>query len=629
MTTAQIFEAMTKALDAITKGNLDEAESLALGICAGVAPDSADYANAQLTLADVARNRGNYDRSRMLAEEVSVLTETLGLRTFTAKAWNSIGIGYFSTGNFTRALEYFEKAYALHEELGEEESVAVMAGNIGNVYSNIGEYAKALDYHLRALELHQRFNKLSLCANMMNSIAIVYLNTGEYTSALDFASRAFELFSELEELPNAARSTDTIANIFLHQGVYDKAIEYYERSLRLNESIGSRTGIAAELGNIGIAYATLTMNDKALEYFTKALALHEELEERTSMSRLSGNIGFLHKELGLYPEALQWFDRAMELVQQVGDKRQEGYWLVGLGHTYRGMGEDELAIEYFQKALELRREVLKSNEFISDNLVGMGAVLARQGKEAEAISCLEEGLAFARQYGEKQQEYEACRELATLYENSGNKEKAFEYFKQYHEVEKIVLSEEAKKSAERFDLMQKIAEKERARELAVRDMEIERLKAEELATELRLMKKDLEGFIERLVQKNQFIRSISTKLEEAMALTNGESRRAVYRVMELLDERAGDEEDRIVVMMQLRAVYGGFMERLKAAYPALSDGELKTCALLQMNLSSPKIAITLGISDRTVEKYRSTIRKKLGIRPQGDIVKILKEYSGD
>jgi hypothetical protein len=49
--------------------------------------------------------------------------------------------------------------------------------------------------------------------------------------------------------------------------------------------------------------------------------------------------------------------------------------------------------------------------------------------------------------------------------------------------------------------------------------------------------------IERLVRKSQFIRSISGKLEYAMSLTNGESRRAVYSVIELLDERVGDEEE--------------------------------------------------------------------------------------
>ncbi len=629
MTTEQIFDLMTKTLAAINKGELTEAETIANQVIAAVPPDSAESINARLALVDVARNRGELDTSRMLAEELYTKAEELGLYSFTAKAWNSIGIVCFQTGDLTGALEYFEKAYARHEELGENESVAVMVGNIGNVYSVKGEFAKALVYQSKALEMHQRHHKLSLSANMMSAMAEVYVQTGEYDTGLDFAQRSLHIFTELGELPGAARADKVVSNVYFHLGEYDKALEYLEHALTIFESVGSGSDIAALVSEIAIVYAALSMNDKALEYFMKALALLEKSNELYRISMTTGNIALLHKELGLYPEALQWFERAMELVQQVGEKRQEGYWLVGLGHTYRGMGEDELAIEYFQKALDLRREVLKSNEFISDNLVGMGAVLARQGKEAEAISCLEEGLTFARQYGEKQQEYEACRELATLYEHAGNKDKAFEYFKQYHEVEKIVLSEEAKKSAERFDLMQKIAEKERARELAVRDMEIERLKSEELATELRLMKKDLEGFIERLVQKNQFIRSISTKLEEAMALTNGESRRAVYRVMELLDERAGDEEDRIVVMMQLRAVYGGFMERLKVAYPALSDGELKTCALLQMNLTSPKIAITLGISDRTVEKYRSTIRKKLGIRPQGDIVKILTEYSGE
>jgi DNA-binding CsgD family transcriptional regulator len=140
------------------------------------------------------------------------------------------------------------------------------------------------------------------------------------------------------------------------------------------------------------------------------------------------------------------------------------------------------------------------------------------------------------------------------------------------------------------------------------------------------MKKELEELIERLVRKSQFIRSISGKLEYAMSLTNGESRRAVYSVIELLDERVGDEEDRIVVLLQLRAVYGAFMSRLESVYKELNDGEIKTCALMMMQLSTSKIAITLGVSERTVEKYRSTIRKKLGIAAHGNIVAFLQQF---
>jgi len=182
-----------------------------------------------------------------------------------------------------------------------------------------------------------------------------------------------------------------------------------------------------------------------------------------------------------------------------------------------------------------------------------------------------------------------------------------------------VQSERTQKTAERYALLRTIAERENEREVVRRDMEIQGLKAEEYAKEVGRMKRELEILIDRLVKKNRFIRSIRDKLEQAMKLANGESRRAVHAVIELLEARASDEEERSAVILQMQAVIlqmqavcGDFIRRLQTARPEINDNEAKICALLLMKLSSPKIALTLGMSDRTVEKYRSNIRKKLG-----------------
>ena len=370
---------------------------------------------------------------------------------------------------------------------------------------------------------------------------------------------------------------------------FSLALEYYKKSLTIHEELGNQRGRALININLGLLYVQLMDYTRALNYYKTALAIDEEIGNKAGAARVKNNIGIAFWKLLDYNQSMKYLQEALCAQESIGDKSGVALTLGNIGTLYATKDFEEYNLD-------------------------------------SAIQYIEKSLVVCEELGIKREQYEYHKQLAQLYKDLLLWEKYSYHIEQYHTLEKEVQSLEVKKQADRFDLLRQIMEKEKARAIAERDGEIQRLKAEELARNIALMKKELEELIERLVRKSQFIRSISGKLEYAMSLTNGESRRAVYSVIELLDERVGDEEDRIVVLLQLRAVYGEFMSRLESLYKELNDGEIKTCALMMMQLSTSKIAITLGVSERTVEKYRSTIRKKLGIAAHGNIVAFLQQF---
>jgi DNA-binding CsgD family transcriptional regulator len=63
-----------------------------------------------------------------------------------------------------------------------------------------------------------------------------------------------------------------------------------------------------------------------------------------------------------------------------------------------------------------------------------------------------------------------------------------------------------------------------------------------------------------------------------------------------------------------------FYQKLLGAYPDLKPSELKLCSYLRLNLSTKELAEILNKSVRTIENTRFSIRKKMGLGQDDNLV---------
>ena len=74
------------------------------------------------------------------------------------------------------------------------------------------------------------------------------------------------------------------------------------------------------------------------------------------------------------------------------------------------------------------------------------------------------------------------------------------------------------------------------------------------------------------------------------------------------------------ILEEYDKVYPEVVQRIRAHQPALTEGEFKVCILSMMPFSVKEVADILGVSSAMIGKYRTCIRKKLGIaEARGDI----------
>jgi class 3 adenylate cyclase/tetratricopeptide (TPR) repeat protein len=357
-------------------------------------------------------------------------------------------------------LPYAEQALSIAQANHFKNLEARAFNNIGIVYRNLGDYTRALEYYSRALAAYEELGEKSGIAIVTGNIGLVYSNLGDYTRALEYMSRALAAHEELGEKSGIARVTGNIGLVYNFLGDYTHALEYYSRAHAVHEELDEKSGIARVTGNIGLVYWNLDDYTRALEYYSRALAAHEELGEKSGIAIVTGNIGLVYSNLGDYTRALEYMSRALAAYEELGKKSGIAIVMGNIGGVYakeefEGYDDAAKAEEYFLKALAMHEEI-----------------------------------------GAKHNLYENHKGLAELYKKQKRWEECQYHFEKYHELEKEVQSEEAKKQADRLDYERKTAEREK-------QLAVERAEA---ATVKRILHNTLPPIIaDRLINNETFI----------------------------------------------------------------------------------------------------------------------------
>lgn len=382
-------------------------------------------ARVALILGNIARYHGNFP---LALEHYAVLqhaSEALDDKVWNAKTMNSFGNIYYSLGYYDKALECYRNALAIHEELNEKSNIARVTGNMGSAYWGLGSYHQALEYYGTALAVHEYLGEKSLVARITKNIGVVYANLGSY----------------------------------------DKALEYYAKAQAAYEEQRDKSGVAQVVGNIGLVYSNLDFYDKALEYYAQALAVHEALSEKSYSARVMVNIGNVYSTLGFYDKALEYYGKALAAHEEAGEISAVAIVMLNIGNVYNKLCSYYEALEYYGKALAVHEEI-GAKTSVALNLGNIGGVYANSQFEGYDPAIAEEHLlkavAISVETGAKQHVYKFHKALAEVYENEKRWEDFATHFRKYHDIEKEVMSAEAKKQADIMEQLKQAAERENA-----------------------------------------------------------------------------------------------------------------------------------------------------------------------
>ncbi|MBB6460782.1 two-component regulator propeller domain-containing protein [Flammeovirga kamogawensis] len=167
-----------------------------------------------------------------------------------------------------------------------------------------------------------------------------------------------------------------------------------------------------------------------------------------------------------------------------------------------------------------------------------------------------------------------------------------------------------KKQKEMLDQMVK----ERSQALLAKEMDILEMnnqKAELIKEALAMREKELTTHALRLVHLNTLIDHIDKKLESIQKSPEEFSPSKINSIRREIKEVDDLEKDWKVLNSLFAEVHKPFIETLTKTHPTLTEGNIRMCYLIKLNMSSKDIASIMGISSNSVKVARKRLRKRL------------------
>lgn len=152
------------------------------------------------------------------------------------------------------------------------------------------------------------------------------------------------------------------------------------------------------------------------------------------------------------------------------------------------------------------------------------------------------------------------------------------------------------------------------------EKEIIKLQNEKLASEVMLKKKELANTSMKLAGNAEAFARIKEELNRVSYGSNQDIKKIATLLKVVEDNNTHWDQ----FASHFDEVNDGFLKKIKAKYPYLSNSDLKMCAYLRLNLSSKEIAQLLNISVRGVEISRYRLRKKLQLQTEQSLTDFLR-----
>ena len=375
------------------------------------------------------------------------------------------------------------------------------------------------------------------------------------------------------------------------QGLHDAKIVYSKRALQYADSLDNDLYRCISLNDIAYGFVELKQYDSARHYTFRALDAGRKANLGEDLSPTYTLLSYIGYAEGNFPEALKYRNQAWALLPE-NDRRQPSQ-LVDKARIHARMGHCDSAFHCLAQAEKM------GIPSISDRQIRAEAYAVAY----EQMGRLDSALDFQRQYNCLQDSIYEEEQSARIFET----QRVFRYDK-FREQNQLLKEQKIARDRWIYRIILISAmllfagcvvhfRRDRLRkqhiilqqDQLIRQQEYLRQKeAERLHAEIRLS--ELDGKVDQL--KTVFFRQLTQRFIPA-------SGKDVIRL---------SDADWTVIFGHADAIFDGFTQRLREAYPVLNEEDIRYCCMVKMQLSHSEIARIVCLEKDSVKKRIRRIR---------------------
>lgn len=438
--------------------------------------------------------------------------------------------------------------------------------------------------------------KKSHTAREFFDLACGYENEGETELAMTTYRQALDAARNESDTALIGLVQQYMGMLLMEQYSFDEAIEMLHQSAATTKD--DPVMLSYSNSGIGRAYFIIDSIDKSLHHFQKAVEYAEQSSDSNVMSVAYQNIGAIYNEIGNYDDALNYIRLSLKYNNE--EKEIPRYHL-NLAYIFLDMNENDSS-SYYENILK------KELDSINDKTLKV-AINHFLYNKALADNNIDSAFHYYMTFAEMDMELLEER----LQQNVLEIQKRYDYEKVENDYNLKLLK---KQRTLTFLLFLLLIIGVVLLILINRNL---RRRKEELRMKDEILK--FENEILRLNEiKGDYKRNLEWKymLVYSMTLMDRNKTESHYKTIKrkIYDntETAFD-----AVMKIFEEEHPGLAEAIRQKYPVLSDTEYKVGIMALTPFSSQETADILGKSINTINKARTSIRKKLEIEEKESI----------
>ncbi len=498
------------------------------------------------------------------------------------------------------------------------------------------------------------------------------LKATNVNSAIDFYKKSIHLHKEQKDTANLVNSLYELSNLYAHNLDYGSSYDGYWEALFLADNSKNDPARAKLYQALGWLYLFYRRDNEAKDYFNLSLRLKDKMIDKKVIDSTNVLTDYyalitLFRTNGENKMVRKYLDSSSLIKKQF--KIKSSYLDAEEGYQDAIDGNFEMALLRLNKS---RNEFIIENPsylIIIDYLIGQ--VHFMKGDLKLSKKYFEQSLAYTNEYSNHSNYKLMVQEaLALLSKEEKDFESAFCHLEAANELNESIFGRKSKNNQHLFEIndqyrLQKEKEKELIKEQRLANLENEKklwvlkyslmfvvvasllilgsLFIRNIRRKHRLEKKSLEEKRVVELQKTNEILELKNNELTSSALQLIEKEEFIRKMKDTIGKSKENLDvsalNRIISSAQgspsgnwkefearFTAVNQSFYKNLKEAYPALSQTDLKLCALVKLNFSSKEMASLLGISIESMHTSRYRLRKKLKLERNDNLTEFIANH---
>ena len=449
-----------------------------------------------------------------------------------------------------------------------------------------------------------------------------------------------------------------------------KSLEYADLAQKEAIKNNNKTSLAKVYNMYSVIYHFNEDTLKALSYSEKSLKIAIAQKNYLQTILMYNNIGYLHTELGNYSESLEALNKAQKHFKYTKNDYLFYFNAVLKAKNKFKLGDLETSLKLTNEVINQTKK-LKLHEVLAIAYINKGDINNSKKLFSDTEKFYMNAYELAIKNNKTELMVEALDKLILLSKKTNQPNKEIKFLNLKIELNEKLFQSEKEKELKLIDIKNNIAKYElelqnKNKQIELLNLkntkqnyqfvllillifglslfiyrqkkinriteanakyvqEINKLKETSLKKKITFSSNQITEFAMQIQDQNNHFQNLKDRLNLLTKKTdNHENTNEIKKIIYDINNVIEMNNDKIKLNTEIDNATENFLYKLKQKHPDINEKETQILIYLRLNYQTKQIASILGLTNQTVNNYRFSIRKKINLNKDDNLIDYLK-----